>query len=113
MLTYVGSVCYIVSLNGIVDAEDIMKMSTHSPLQRLTIAVDKFSDLSESLRDAIQQYEWFLQFTNVSEEELKSNFRDMALRTYAFSRANLFGDQIFEITRYIAEKNNYLRFLLV
>lgn len=113
MLTCFGSICYIVSLNGNVDAEDIMKMSEYSPLQRLQEATRKFPKLEETVSKAILEYEWFLNLTNVSEEDLMGQFRNKETRATAFSRANDFGDHIFDITRTIAEENNYLRYLLV
>lgn len=113
MLTCFGSICYIVSQNGEIDHEDIMKMALLSPLERLEMAARGFPQLTTELSNAVNEYEWFLNLTNVQEEELMATFSDKALRTEAFERASKFGDSIFEITRHIAEENNYLRFLLV
>lgn len=113
MLTCFGSICYIVSQNGEIDHEDIMKMSLLSPLERLEHAAKDFPEITNQLAAAIDEYEWFLRLTNVSEDKLKEKFSDKKLRTDAFERAAKFGDCIYEITRHIAEKNRYLRFLLV
>lgn len=113
MLTCFGSICYIVSQNGEIDHEDIMKMSLLSPLERLEHAARTFPKITNELQAAVREYEWFLTLTNVHEEKLKSSFSDRDVRTEAFDRAAKFGDCIYEITRHIAEENRYLRFLLV
>jgi len=113
MLTCFGSICYIVSQNGEIDHQDIMQMSQLSPLERLEHAAKNFPSVQTELAGAVREYEWFLNLTNVQEDELRAQFSDIALRTEAFDRAAKFGDCIYEITRTIAEENRYLRFLLV
>lgn len=60
-----------------------------------------------------EEYEWFLQLTNVSEVDLLANFADIDLRTEAFRRADRFGEALFTITKDLADRNGYLRFLVV
>lgn len=113
MLTCFGSICYIVSQNGSVDHRDIFEMSKLSPLERLEHACQNYPELKVTLSTAVEEYEWFLELTNVPEEELRRQFSEREFRVKAFARASVFGDAIFTITKSVAEKNNYLRFLLV
>ena len=112
-LTCFGSICYIVSQSGDISEEDIMKMSKLSPLQRLMAAAENFDSLQDKLEIAVNEYDWFLKLTDVSEAELKNTFSHKHEREKAFSKAEIFGDAIYDITRTIADENDYLRFLLV
>lgn len=113
MLTCFGSICYIVSINGKIDIDDILKMSSLSPLERLELAVETHPETKAEMAKALHEYEWFLNLTNISEAELMEKFSDREIREEAFCRAETFGDSIYLITKTIADKNNYLRYLVV
>lgn len=113
MLTCYGSICYIVSNNGNVDSVDILKMSQLSPMERLKHSAKDISELSKNIANVEKEYDWFLELTNVSEEELNLKFSNKSLRKKAFDRAGVFGDNIFVITKAVAEDSDFLRYLLV
>lgn len=113
MMTCYASICYIVSQKHPIGTEDILEMSSLTPFKRLEVAVNGFPELSRDHSAICDHYTWFLNLTNVTEAQLKEHFSDKTLRTEAFDRANEFGENMFNITRYIAEKNDYLRYLLV
>jgi predicted nucleotidyltransferase len=112
MLTCFGSVCYISSEPGKIGPDQLIAMTHLSPFERLSTAARKF-DLQENLTEVERQYQWFLELTNVSEEDLRSKFQDKAFRVHAFDRAKIFGESVFEITKRISSETGYLRYLLV
>ena len=112
MLTCFGSICYIAAQNGTVGPKQLLEMTKLSPLDRLKEAAKEFGIIDQMDR-AESQYEWFLKLTNVSEAELKFQFHDKEMRKEAFDRASVFGDSVYEVTRKIASKTGYLRYLVV
>lgn len=112
MLTCFGSICYLASEKGIVGPDELMIMTSKSPMERLLMAADRAGQ-SARMADIEEKYAWFLTLTNVSESELMTNFSGKALRTEAFEHAKIFGEAVFEVTHAIAERNGYLRYLVV
>lgn len=113
MLTCFGSICYIVSQENSSGANDLYKMMKMNPMERLKASIADAPELHELLARAENEYNWFLELTNVSEDELKLRFSDKNLRIDAFARADLFGESIYQITKTVAEKRGFLRYLIV
>lgn len=112
MLTCFGSICYIAAENGIIGPDQLVEMTTLSPFLRLQKAARSFK-VDASMSTVEEQYEWFLNLTNVSEAELKQTFSNKDYRTEAFERAKTFGNAVFDITRTISSDTGYLRYLVV
>lgn len=112
MLTCFGSVCYISAKPGTIGPDQLIAMTGLSPFERLNSAASRFN-LQKSMREVEKQYEWFLELTNVSEEELRLTFKDRNFRVDTFERTKIFGNSVFEITKNISTETGYLRYLLV
>lgn len=112
MLTCYGSVCYIAAEKGVIGPDYLLNMTKLSPLERLKAVADPVAHRT-SLSRIDEEYGWFLDLTNVSEEDLLAQFSSIELRKEAFRRADYFGSALFEITRDLADRNGYLRFLVV
>ncbi len=112
-LTCYASICYIVSLDSPIGTEDILTMSQMAPLERMRTVISRNAEMKDIFDKLEEEYRWFLELTNVSEEELFESFKSKKLRTEAFQRADRFGEYVFTVTKEIAERNNYLRILLV
>lgn len=112
MLTCFGSVCYLASEKDVVGPDELMEMTRRSPMERLRMAADRANQMDRMARIE-EEYRWFLTLTNVSEAELMANFSEKELRREAFEHASVFGGEVFDVTRSIAERNGYLRYLVV
>ncbi|MEM7472686.1 MAG: nucleotidyltransferase domain-containing protein [Pseudomonadota bacterium] len=113
MLTCYASICYIVSLENPIGTTDLLEMSKIPPMERLKKVVDDHPEVIKNFKEIEQEYSWFLSLTNVSEEQLQIDFSSRELRESAFMRASSFGENLYEVTKEVAEKHNYLRFLLI
>lgn len=112
MLTCFATVSYIVSNIRSVDIELLREMCTLNPRERMQIAISK-SGLKESILDpAMADYDWFLEETDVSASELLAKFEDKSYKEDAFVRADNFSDGVFNVVREIADRNDYLRYLV-
>lgn len=113
MMTCFGSIVAIIGENGPPGPNEIIELGKIPPLQRLRQVVDGRSDLQLPFDQLCIEYNWFLEQTNVSGQELLDTFRSKEYREDAFERAERFGDAMFEITRTVAEETGYLRYLLI
>ncbi|QYK41144.1 MAG: nucleotidyltransferase domain-containing protein [Paracoccaceae bacterium] len=113
MLTCYGSIVSLIDLPLHSGPEDIFQLSRVSPFDRLKKTVDCRTTLMSELKIIAREYEWFLETTNVHEDELLRQFHDKAFRENAFLRAEAFGDSMFRIVREVADQTGYLRYLVI
>ena len=113
MLTCFGSIAAIISAPPNSSPSDIISLLQRTPFDRLRHAVGDLPEIQPYFEELARHYVWFLEQTNVSEEELNTRFSIKSYREDSFARAELFGDNMFEIIKALAEKTGYLRYLIV
>ena len=113
MLTCFGSIAAIVSAEPNSGPSEIISLLQLTPYDRLKKAADNYPELESEIVALSQQYIWFLEQTNVDEKDLHLRFSDKIFRNDAFNRAEVFGDSMYTIVKHIAERNGYLRYLLI
>ena len=113
MLTCYGSIATIISAPSNSSPSDIINLLSFSPYDRLMHATQSYVELKDQLSIIATQYQWFLEQTNVTEDQLNARFADKALREDAFSRAEVFGDAMFEVIKFLGERTGYLRYLII
>ena len=116
LMTCFATVCSIlhdkISCDGEVwNAEDrIMGIVRRPPRERLP------EISNDTMKNLLTEYEWFLEQTDVSVENLRANFGRKDFRLDAFRRADKFGDIMYELLKSICRSGSgdrYLRYLLV
>lgn len=113
MLTCYSGVISICDLSNEAEPDDIVEMTQKSPFQRVNEVVERRGGLDAEFAVVREEYEWFLEQTNVAGDDLLEAFRSKPFREEAFLRAERFGGAIFEITHSVASETGYLRYLLV
>lgn len=113
MMTCYGSIVSIISQTGNIGPEEVIRLNDQSPYDRLASVVRLRPELGSSFEGLSEEYNWFLEQTNVSGPDLLEAFRDKKYREEAFSRAERFGDAMFDITNQVAFDTGYLRYLLI
>jgi hypothetical protein len=94
------------------DALDMIKLS---PIQRLESLRDNgdFVRARSAVGKLLEQYEGFLETTNVGESELVAHFMDKQLSRQYMESAYKFGDAMFEAMNQIGNGNRFHRLLVV
>jgi predicted nucleotidyltransferase len=113
MLTCYGSVAAIINLPTQSGPDEIVKLVSRTPLERLRLAALSREKTRDLYREIVEEYRWFLEVTNVSEDDLIQRFHDKAFRSLAFERAEKFGDRMFTLIHEIAAETGYLRYLVI
>ncbi|MDF0603781.1 nucleotidyltransferase domain-containing protein [Psychromarinibacter sp. C21-152] len=80
MLTCYASICYVVSSENPIGTEDLITMSELTPLERLQRVITAHPELENEFNKLEEEYRWFLELTNISEDELNRRFRAFAHR---------------------------------
>ena len=113
MLTCFGSIVAIIDHEKNVEPGVLIDLAAKTPRARLTDVVGRYPCLKHHMDTINTEYSWFLQLTNIPEDELIEAFKDQGVKSDAFKRADKFGSAMFNIVKYIAEERGYLRYLLI
>jgi len=70
MLTCYGTIAAVIDMGGQAGPKEIMSLRTKTPLERLGSAVKDKPVLEQDFAILAEKYRWFLELTNVSENEL-------------------------------------------
>lgn len=97
MTTCFATVAALTSHPSPLREEDILEIVKLTPQQRLTAAGDHMPAIRPSVERVLSQYEWFLEQTAQTEEDLRRGFEDKENRIEHFARANAYGDTMFDL----------------
>jgi hypothetical protein len=98
-----------------VSPDNVVQMTQLTPTQRLEWLLDQrdIADAHAAVQKLLNQYDAFLQTTNIPEKDLIEKFKDKATsRTYMAS-ANTFGQSMFEALTSIGNGSRLHRLLIV
>lgn len=113
LMTCYASIAYMTSLPIPMKHNDVLSMTRLPPNNRLRTVVENVPDARPAINESLELYHWFLERTGSSESELYEYFSDEERRRDAFSRANMFGDKMFEVLRAVDEQNKVFRYLVI
>ena len=113
MTTCFATVAALSIQNEPVEPREVVRLATITPRGRLEDIAEKVPALRTTIETLLSEYEWFLQLTGLSTEDLHRHFHDKSRRTEAFARANAFGDKIYDLLRKADEDFGYLRYLVI
>lgn len=113
MLTCYGSIAAIIEKRDRAEPKAIAASVKLSPLERIQ-SLEYTSRTFDANRTLLRRnYEWFLEVTDVSEEELTQKFRKKEFRTTAFQKADIFGEAMYAIVHEVSESTGYTRYLVI
>lgn len=110
------SILHCYNTNGTVKHEDMKQICLTPPLQRIERLASLISDDSETvdgLNAIIAEYDAFLDVTNVSEEELRSQFDIPERQTELLQNSYVFATSIFGVIGKIGKGTKLHRMLVV
>lgn len=113
LLTCFGTIAYICSMEDVLSPLLITEIIQKPPRDRL-LGIKSANERIEEYKETLaSEYNWFLKTTNVPEEELLQTFLDKSFKEDAFNRAQIFGDDMFNLVRELADDSGYTRYLVV
>lgn len=106
-----ASIAAIGSLKAPVSQEQVIEIIKLTPRDRLKRISVNIPSLSEQVQAILDKYDWFLEMTGLTTDELEKQFSDKEKRTEMFRRANEYGDVMYELIRSIDAQDKELRLL--
>jgi predicted nucleotidyltransferase len=113
LMTCFGTVVAVCAMQSPIEKEDILALTSLSPLERFMRATDGIKQLASLRSEILRDYHWFLESTALTSEQLHAQFDTMKERTELFRRADLFGDRVYDALAYFAKRNGYRRYLVI
>jgi hypothetical protein len=118
LLTCYSAVLYLIAIyseNGSVHPDDARKMIELTPTQRLEWLRDRphLSHSQAILNALLDQYERFLETTNIAEDELIKRFMDKDVSKEYMDASGKFGDLVFDALDGIGQRGRFHRLVVV
>lgn len=118
ILTCYSALLYLLAIysgKGTVAPSDAVNMSTMSPASRLEwlLASSEFKAAHPHLEKLFDQYEKFLEITNVEESELVRRVMDRTIGKEFFAASYDFGETMFEVVNAIGNGSKFHRLIVV
>ncbi len=106
-------ICHLLSQGPALTRENAILTSNLTPYERLQEIRKLYSDLSSIIDVMESEYAWFLDITDKPKSEALDWISNQENRDSAFKHAAIFVSKTGELVQKIAEKNGYLRYLIV
>ena len=106
-------VAKLLSIGPAMDMAQVIEISGQTPLDRLRSLVADDPALCTYIDPMFAEYEWFLTSVSRSKEVVLDWISDKEERTVAFRHSNQFMDNMYLLVSNIAEKHNYLKYLVI
>jgi len=118
LLTCYSALLYLLAVyrrKGTVHPSDAMVMINLTPTERLEWLLNRpeLARAHGAITKLLEQYERFLETTNVSENELVARFKDKRASQSYMSASYRFGDLVFDALNSIGSGNRFHRLLVV
>lgn len=113
LMTCFGTIVAVCAMPSPIEKEHILCLTRLSPLERFMRATEAVKGLEGLRAEILRDYQWFLQSTALTSEELHSQFETVEARTELFRRAEVFGDRVYDALAYFAKRNGYRRYLVI
>jgi hypothetical protein len=96
MTTCFASIAAIGSFQDIITEEKIKELVFVTPRGRLNIVCQNIPNLKSKVEEILKAYEWFIEKTGLSSEELEKAFHDKQNRDAYFEKADNYGLLMYE-----------------
>lgn len=116
LLTCYSALAYLLAIfasRRTVKPDDVRKMVSFTPTQRLEGLVEEFGTSREMVGKLLSAYEKFLTNTEAPEGELVARFMDPAISRGYFGEAAEFGDLVWQLVDGIGKGTRFHRLLMV
>jgi len=99
--TCFATICAIGSSPTPVRAEDIQRMVSITPRERLSLVAANAPHTAELVADILNDYSWFLEQTALPTEQLEAMFSNSENKRAAFKRGDDYGKKLYELLKLI------------
>lgn len=113
LMTCFGTIVAICAKEYPIERKEILSLTKMPPLQRFISAVEGEARLEDIIHEVLRDYQWFMELTGLTKEELHTKFESHASKVEFFSRGDQFGDRVYKILDFFARQNDYRRYLVV
>lgn len=113
LMTCFGTVVAVCAMPSPIERDDILEITSLSPLERFMHATDGVKALTGLRAEILRDYQWFLESTALTAEQLHAQFDTAEERTELFRRADLFGERVYDALAFFAKRNGYRRYLVI
>lgn len=112
------NICYsfishLLSQGNSLSTESVLITSRLTPYERLIDIADRLPDAKAKIVELLEEYQWFLEQMNRPRADALAWISQENERTQAFAHASNFVRGTGELVQTIANKNGYLRYLIV
>jgi predicted metal-binding transcription factor (methanogenesis marker protein 9) len=113
LMTCFGTVVAVCAMPSPIEKDHILELVSLSPLERFMRATEGVKQLVSLRSEILRDYQWFLESTALTSEDLHAQFDTMEERTELFRRADLFGERVYDALAFFAKRNGYRRYLVI
>lgn len=106
-------ICHLLSQGRALSQESALISSNLTPYERLIDLSGKYTELQGDISMMLDEYAWFLDALDKPKDRALEWISDEDIRNDAFRHAAKFVECTVRVTRAVAEKNGYLRYLIV
>lgn len=112
------NICYsfiamMLSYGPAIQQDNVKETSSATPLERLAIVQKRYPELKQEISALHTEYDWFLENVGRPKEDVLDWISKKDKRIEAFSQGNNFVNSMYHVVRIVADKNNYLRYLVI
>ncbi|CAC9625784.1 hypothetical protein [uncultured Gammaproteobacteria bacterium] len=104
----------LVDCQKVMSVEEVGNIVRMTPIERLKSIQNQYkgSDISSEIQSIIDDYQWFINHTQVESQEMLSWIVDSKKRDEAFKKSNKFGQNIYNVLNKIDEDNLISKLLI-
>ena len=103
----------MLSYGPAIQQDNVKETSSATPLERLAIVQKRYPELKQEISALHTEYDWFLENVGRPKEDVLDWISKKDKRIEAFSHGNNFVNSMYHVVRIVADKNNYLRYLVI
>lgn len=106
-------ICHLLSQGTALTKDNVIATSNLTPFERLRAIEIQYPEMRDIIGVMKSEYAWFLEITDKERLEALEWISDQNNRNEAFKHASVFVSSMGQLVKQIAEKNEYLRYLII
>lgn len=106
-------VAYLLSRSASLAADDVVETAELTPLERLQATGRDNPEINETVGIMLDKYAWFLETVGREKEIVLDWIANQENRDAAFKQSAVFVEGMLKVVQFTAEKNGYLRYLII
>lgn len=113
LMTCFATVSNLCTYRDTISPKEVTDICLRTPVERLLDVAARCDDYSPYVAKILDSYAWFLEMTGMTTEDLEKVFSDKQSKQQAFTNAESFGNDMYELICRIDKDNANLRYLVI